>query len=362
MPRLIVMLALLAGCPLPEDDGKPVPDEDAPDTAAEDTAGADGGDDSGAPPDDTGDGETCGVAVEETVPADGATDADWRARLEFHLDEPDATALVVTDIPGHQEVHVDGDVIYWVPDAPLAPGTTYTATLEYCGGSPTLTFTTSSLGTPLEDGASPVGTAYALDVLDARVVEPGGIGAVFAIYTGDLLLEVGAADGAGIALTGAPVDSDASAPAQDLCMPSADFALGDFSASPWFESGVAHLSLGLAGFHIELEEARVSGTFASDARSIGGATLSGWMDTRPLAPLIDSENEAAICEMALSFGDTCTSCPSDGEPFCLYYQLDQIDGAAVPGLALQDVAGEGCDGCDTWTQETVPPVEEQVCP
>ena len=46
--------------------------------------------------------------------------------------------MVVTDIPGTQEVSADGLWITWTPSAPLAPSTAYTATLDALNGGDTL--------------------------------------------------------------------------------------------------------------------------------------------------------------------------------------------------------------------------------
>lgn len=108
----------------------------------------DGGDKS-----DSGVEGACDVTV-TSFPASGAVDAYYRGNIEFRLTGADDTATIETDIPGAQAVSADGLTVYWVPSAALTPGGSYSATLHYCGGDATISFTTSMLGTPSPTTAS----------------------------------------------------------------------------------------------------------------------------------------------------------------------------------------------------------------
>ncbi|MFZ5481004.1 MAG: hypothetical protein ACOZNI_29855 [Myxococcota bacterium] len=340
---LLLLPALLIGCP--------GPNEKADDTGEDQDTNACGEEE---------------VIIDETIPAQGSTSHYYMADLEFHLSDPDPTgATIVTDIPGTQMESEDGEIIYWVLDAPLEPSTSYCATLEYCGGDAEICFSTSALGTPLSDPQILVDRTYALDLQNARIVVPEGIGSVLTSYlTQDILVGVASIEGSDIQMNGAIGVEGADPPAQDYCDPTIAFPVADFSASPYFQIGPQTTTLSVAGFEIEIQDLEITGTFASDGSYFGGGTLSGTIDTRPLVGLVDDSTNPdpnTICDLATSFGASCVDC-SDGEPYCLTLVADQINADEVSGLTIMEVGGNDCTGCETWTQDTVPAVEAQECP
>ena len=142
---------------------------------------------------------------------------------------------------------------------------------------------------------------------------------------------------------------------QDYCDPSIAFPEADFSANPFFSIGPQDTTFNVAGYAVDIEDLNITGAFAPDATFIEGATLSGTIDTRPLAGLIDPKNEAAICELAANFQAECQPCPSDGAPFCLTLVANRIVGTLVDG-SLVVVEGNDCEGC-----ESGPPAPDAVC-
>ena len=60
------------------------------------------------PPDDSGKDDTalegCDNGVDETVPEANATDAYWRADVEFQLDDPDESSPSIVLLQGETEV------------------------------------------------------------------------------------------------------------------------------------------------------------------------------------------------------------------------------------------------------------------
>lgn len=342
MNRLLFLSALvLMGCPGGDE-------KDSGDTAGDLDTSADG----------------CEIEVEETVPAPDAVDAYYRGTIEFRLDDPDPTAEIETDIPGVQSTNEAGDVIYWTPSEPLAPSTSYSATLHYCGGDAEINFTTSALGTELTDAQTLVGRTYVLDLQNARIVEPDGIGSVLTSYlTQDILVGVETVSDTKIQMVGAIGAEDASPPRQEFCDPTIPFPEADFDESPFFVIGPEDTTLSVAGYSITIGELEISGTFAADASYFGGGTLSGTIDTRPLDGLVSDTGEpGAVCALATNFGAECEPCPNDGEAYCLTLVADQIVAEEISGTTLQQVEGNNCTGCETWTQDTVPAPEEQVCP
>jgi hypothetical protein len=137
------------------------------------------------------------------------------------------------------------------------------------------------------------------------------------------------------------------ASSQDYCDPTIDFPAADFSERPFFSIGPQDTVFSIAGYEIPIQALNITGTFAPDGSYIGGATLSGTIDTRPLAPLIDdSGDEGAICTLAKNFGAACEPCPSDGKSFCLTMVIDQIFADSVDGV-LVPVAGNDCPECES---------------
>ena len=62
---------------------------------------------------------------------------------------------------------------------------------------------------------------------------------------------------------------------------------------------------------------------------IGGLSLEGVVDTRPLAPLVDDGGDpGVICDLSVSFGATCIPCGSDGEAYCLPFREDRPSSGA----------------------------------
>jgi hypothetical protein len=292
--------------------------------------------------------ESCSIAIDSTVPTDGAADAYYRGNVEFILSEADDSATIETSIPGTQITSEDGLRVIWQLSAPLDPNTSYSATLHYCGGDAEISFTTSSLGTPIDDPSSLEGRAYVVDLPAARIVEPPGIGAVLTSYlTTDILIGVNGVTGSQIDMIGAVAVTDSSPPVQDYCTPSIPFPPADFSESPFFAIGPQDTTLNVAGYEIDIQDLLINGTFAADGTYFDGGVLSGTIDTRPLAPpLDDSGNEGAICDLAVNFGATCEACPSDGQPYCLSLVADQIYAEQVDGVTLVPVLGTDCAGCD----------------
>ncbi len=308
--------------------------------------------------DDTGTGPVgCEVTIEETLPVPDSISADYRADIEFHLSDPDSTATITSTIAGTTTLLDDGETVVFNPTDSLASSTAYAVTLDYCGGSATLNFTTSALGTELAEPSILVGRTYALDLRNARIVEPAGIGSVLTSYLEQVILVgVSSVSDTEIEMLGAIAKEAVEPPAQEFCDPSIPFPPAAFT-QPFFQIGPETTTLSVAGYALEVGDLEISGTFAADATYFGGGVLAGTIDTRPLAPLLDdSGDEGAICDLAISFGAVCEACPADGEPFCLTLVADQIVGAEVEGTTLVTVAGTDCEGCTEG-----PPAEDAVC-
>lgn len=292
----------------------------------------------------------CEVEIETRLPEAGSNDAYYRGAIEWELSDPDPTATVTTDIPGSLVTSSDGTWVRWVPDAPLAPDTNYSATLAWCGGEDLLSFRTSSTGQPITDPASLVDRTYAVRLADGRVLEPPGLGEVLTDdLTTQILIGVQAMSATEVDLVGAISTEFTDPPEQNYCNANIDFPALAFDEAPYFSVGPADLTLAVAGDIIDVFDLVLTGAFTADGAAIDGLTFRGTIDTRPLAPLVDqgSGDENAICELALNFGAECTACPSDGGMFCITLEVDHIRAGVVEGLVLADVPAADCEGCLT---------------
>ncbi len=290
----------------------------------------------------------CGNTIDETVPENGATDAYWRSDIEFILDDPDESSPSIvlmqgeTEVAGSSWTNEDMDVVYFTPDAPLAPSTAYTATLSYCTGDAPIEFTTSDLGTPL--AADIMSKTYVIDLASARFVEPAGVGELIGEFvTMNVLVGVAAIDGSAITMMGAlSVEGGTD---QDFCTPTFDLS-ADFTETPFFVIAADSIELSVAGYTIPLQDFEVSGTFAADGSYFGGGVLAGMVDARDIVDMIDEvDSYEDACNLTASFGAPCIAC-DDGVEACLALRADQILAEENPGQVLEEVTEKGHPNCE----------------
>jgi hypothetical protein len=307
----------------------------------------------GCPPaDDTGKDDTaiegCDNGIDETYPEAGATDAYWRADIEFALDDPDESGPSIvltqggTEVAGTSWTSEDLETVYFTPDASLDPATAYEATLTYCVGDATIDFTTSTLGEDLSGDI--LNKTYVIDLASARFVEPAGVGELIGEFvTMNVLVGVAAIDGADITMMGALSVEGGSD--QDFCTPTFDLA-ADFTETPYFVIAADSIELAVAGYVIPLQNFEVSGTFAADGSYFGGGILAGMVDARDIVDMIDEvDSWEDACNLTASFGAPCIAC-DDGTESCLSLRADQILAEENPGQVLEIVTEEGHPNCE----------------
>ncbi len=311
---LALGLVLSAGCP--------TPDKETADTAP------------------TG----CENGIDETIPADGAVDAYYRADVEFQLDDADESGPSIvlssggTDVAGTSWTDDDNEVVYFTPDSPLDPATSYTATLTYCVGDASIDFTTSPLGMALDTDLTD--NTYAIDLASARFVEPAGVGDLIGEFvTMNVLVGVTAyTEGGTIDMLGALSEDNSTV--QDYCTPTFPFPQADFSEAPYFSVGPADITLAVAGYEIPMQDLEISGTFADDGSYFGGAVLGGMIDARDIVEMIDEvDSWEDACNLTASFGAPCVAC-DDGIEACLVLLADQIVAEQVPDQVIDEVLKE----------------------
>lgn len=287
----------------------------------------------------------CTVEIDETFPADGATNAYYRGAIEFHLSDPDSSATITIDgVDGVSSANEEGDVITFTPSAPLAPSTPYTASLSYCRGDASISFTTSALGGTIADPSSLNNRVYTLDLQaeDVRIVIPEGVGSVLESYLDvTLFIQVADANSSTLSMFGAVADDAGTA--QDYCSPTLDFPTAEFTAAPYFEVGPQTTTISVADYTVTIEDLYISGTFATDGSYWGGGVLSGSVDTRPLVDLVEEGGEdGAICEIVAGFGVACETCPADGQPYCLSIKAVGLGGDEVTSTSLEEIEMADC--------------------
>jgi Bacterial Ig-like domain len=317
-----------------------VTDGGSSDGGSDGGATGDGGSDGGTSDGGSGDGggeELCDVEVESTVPEDGDSDIYYRSEITFQLSDADETAVitVVSDdgvaADGTTWWDADEPIVYFTPTEGLSPDTDYTATLTYCSGTEAVEFTTSELGTPVEDTDDLVGNVYALDLSSARWLEPEGVAEfIKGQLTTSLLVSVESV-GDELELLGAM--SEESADSQDVCLPTTDFPAADFSEQPYFQIGPEDLSLSLGGYDAYIRDFELSGAFSSDGDEISEGEIIGQLDIRDIADALGgtlgTTDPAEICGYLIFLGAECATCDSDGEEYCMDVHIDQVDAPLV---------------------------------
>jgi hypothetical protein len=312
-------------------------------------AGCTAGKDSG---NETVDPGNCAVTAAAEYPVDGQPDAYYRSRVEFDLSDADDTASVAladssgAAVDGTSSLEDDAELVVFTPASPLAPSTSYTATLTWCGGENSITFTTSALGAATT--VDLVGKTYNVDITSGRFVEPAGVGDLLGgLLENSILFGVTEVTDSSITFRGAI--SEEGNPNQDVCTPSLnDFPAADYS-DPFFNLTASELNLSVAGFELNIDAINIAGTFAADGSYFGGGELNGELDARDIGPLlkgqIDDTSPDAICDLLIGFGVSCAPCSSDGESYCANVVIDQLIGTEQTG-EVQEINQEDCfEGC-----------------
>lgn len=302
--------------------------------------------------------ETCEAKLKSTYPEDGEDDAYYKTTIEFELSAEDPTATVDAPFGGSLSWSEDNKTAIFTPDADLEPDTSYTVTLNYCGGAEPITFSTGSLGQAVESAAIN-GRTYLLDLGTATVTDPPGVTDILksqldvGILTGVTVLENG-----DLSILGALENDDTSGVTdQNYCDPAIVFPDADFSASPYFVIAGSSVTFDIQGYAVELLDLEITGTFAADGSYFGGGTLAGTADTRAFDDLAGG-GEGAVCDLVSAFMVECEPCASDGEPFCLSIKARDIRAELEEDVTLVPIVGTDCAGCSAG----VPADYSETCP
>jgi hypothetical protein len=289
-------------------------------------------------------GDECNVLVRDPFPSEGATDMCFRSEVEFIIDGGDENAVITladgsgADVPGTTTSNAAGTRVSFEPDAPLAPNTSYTATLTYCSGTETLSFTTDAYGEPLAgDAKALVGNIYSVDLKnDSRFHEPPGVASVLQPLLERIIwLEVLEASTTSITLRLA-VAADESDTVQDMCIPTVDFENGTVDG-PTFEVGPNDIEIPIGDVLVELQGVIASGTFSADGATFGCGGFTGLLDTRPVVPLMNGDSEDYVCNLIGGYGAQCITC-DDGEQLCMQLVVDQAVAKPAKGIKIVPIS------------------------
>jgi hypothetical protein len=301
----------------------------------------------------------------------GLTNFFYRDDIVFSVtDGADTATISLTDSSGvsiEGETWVDDRVaadeplrVVFTPTDALHANTAYSATLAYCAGNPTVDFTTSELGTPIDGLERISGAVFSMDMSAAKVVQPSGVAQVLlTLLDNDLALRVDGAtdDTLDIAVASVRVDDGL----QDTCTPTLDFSMpGNFAQAPAFEVGPIDVPFDLAGNTVMLYDAHSSATFASNGTHFAGGRMSGAVDARDVVValagqgVLPSENPEALCDLLGDHSLGCSPC-RDGEEYCLYLEVADIQGEKTE-VYIEDIDSVDChadceDSCENETCE-----------
>jgi hypothetical protein len=294
-------------------------------------------DDTGVVGDDDDDDDACTNLVTGQFPEQGSTDVFVETDVRFTLTENDPTATITVTDPAGTAVPgttvVADTLVTWSSDERLQPVTQYTATLDYSCEPATVTWTTNEIGG--ETTVDLVGQVYGLDVASGEWVQPPGVGDLIASQLGatQIFLSVTNVTETNIEMLGA-IGSNA---AQDVCTPTIPFPPAAWE-DPFFSLEDDLLPLDVSGFVINIEDLQLSGGFAPDGSRIGGGSLKGAVDTRPLGEAFGlGTGENAVCELVATFGVACDECSDGSGPYCLSVWVDNIAALNLPTTTVVTV-------------------------
>ena len=272
--------------------------------------------------------EQCDITIAGTIPSDGGGAWFYRnpAIITFSEENP-TVAFSVTDSAGSDvpvsftwdDVRLNASVL---PDSgSWNPSENYSLTIELCGKSPSISFSTSEIGTPLEEDPSTlVGNTYFIDLSSAEYSEPPGVGTLLSLYLDmPLLLGVKNVDATVIdfeAYLG--YRDDVSPDWMAVDMDPWIFDGADFSTQPFFAAYTELLTIPYGSVDIPVHGFAIEGTFSSDASSIQKATFTGLGDTSGMGPLMGFGNDPnAVCSLLGQYGIACLDCPDGAGTYCV---------------------------------------------
>ncbi len=282
-------------------------------------------------------GPTCDTTVSSTDPTNGSMDHFYRDPIVFNLSEPDTSALVLTDIVGETRFEDGGATVVFTPEGNLSASTEYTVSLDYCFGEPSITFTTSHYGSPLEASADLEGRTYSIAFGTGEYTTGENAGDLLnALFTRPVLIQLQDVDGPYLDVLTALGRRDVEPPEQDTCARTIELNHVSMNDLPRVSGGVEDFEFGAQGGQLRFASLAFEGTISSDASSIGGIAYEAVMGVDEIVDLLpEFGNLYDVCSLAENLGIPCSPCPGDAGLDCISFaakgvRADLVDASLVP--------------------------------
>ena len=108
----------------------------------------------------------------------------------------------------------------------------------------------------------------------------------------------------------------------------------------WAEELPVEMQEALFGLH----DVVLSGAFATDAETVGGARIEATIDARDAVDWIGVPEED-LCELAGDVGIECEACPDDGQPFCGSLIAEDLLAERIDGTLEEVLEQNAASGC-----------------
>ena len=348
-----LLAACLAGCPSPTADG----DDD--DSADDDDAGADD--------DDTSEGPSPLVQDLDPGQNESAHPGNEPVLATFNI-APDSTSSLEVFGPGDVAVEgtltrqdADRTLVFIAPEG-LEPETDFSVRLSWNHPDSPLTygFRTSDAGSGLDAPSDLLGRTYLLDLRDANITEPQGIGPLLENFLPEEPVVIGVGPNSDFAADAQPgvhvhgaISGVAAAPyVQSACEETFPLTYGpddllgtvdDRPANftdPNIFIGPSSLSITVQNVEMNLSSLVMEGFWTPDLADLVLSRFTAVLDTRTLSPLINPNGgDGATCELLwVAAGIECRDC-LDGAPYCVDIVAEDMVLPEQPGQAF---APRGC--------------------
>ena len=267
---------------------------------------------------DDGPGQ-CANAILGQNPANGGSDINPRAAIDFLLAQDDDSANITVSSGGTAVAGatvITGTRVLFEPDAPLDFNADFDVTLEWQCDTETASFSTGDLGSIPQDAASLIGRTWGFALTEGRVVDPPELEAVLPLMLDfDILLMVESGDGSNLNFLGGVTGDQEET--QSLCAPHIDFPTPvDYSNNPYFSVTADAISLVIVGDELSVTDLVLTGTFSDGAATMEDVFLSGNVN-------LGSE----LCSLMGSSGVECEACPTGGDTTCIDLIVDSMTGS-----------------------------------
>ncbi len=313
-----------------------------------------------------------GCEILGTTPVDGDPTAYYRDPLVVVFGESvESATFVVTgpdgEVPGEVSLSADGTTATFDPhgddpDQHLTPMSGYGVQVTWPGCSAEWAFTTSVLGTALDDGVELLDAVYIVYTEQADLVEPVGLDWLLETLALDpFLLAVTAVDGPELGLMAAGLDLGALE--QDPCSMTAELTTHGGA-----QLGGAHLRLDPVAMDIPFQQQEWSydsefwlqgaqlafdAEFTPDGEQLTEGRIEGVVDGFQLDSLLaglsgdqDTYWQGSTCDLLAKLGNPCTACPGNPQAqSCIEFELRDVDAYLLDFYGLEEVSEVEAAAC-----------------